>query len=107
MSYFRNRKLETNSLNLLRGVTSAPEFYQRKMRQVLSHIEGHFCNVEDILFYGFTRQKHYNRLQAALSHIQKSGIILNLNKCPFRVTDPDSLGHGVYQEIHPAVAKMR
>ena len=65
------------------GITSAPEFYQKKMSHILSGLTGVVCMMDDVLVFGQTQQEHDLRLEAVLSKISKAGVTLNSDKCQF------------------------
>ena len=68
------------------GITSAPEYFQRKMSEILSGLEGVVCLIDDVLIYSNTEEQHHQRLKAALTKISKAGLTLNKEKCIFGVT---------------------
>uniref|UniRef100_A0A147BIU1 RNA-directed DNA polymerase n=1 Tax=Ixodes ricinus TaxID=34613 RepID=A0A147BIU1_IXORI len=89
------------------GITSAPEFYQKKMSQLLSDIEGHVCNMDDILVYGSSKEEHNKRLREVLARLQQAGITLNDSKCVFEATQVKFLGHIIDQTgVHPDDDKL-
>ena len=65
------------------SITSAPEYFQRKMYDILSGLKGIVCLIDDILVCGKTQQEHDQNLTAALQHIQESDLTLNREKCVF------------------------
>ena len=65
------------------GITSAPEFYQKKMSYILSSLPGVVCMIDDILVFGQSQQEHDQRLQSVLRRLTKAGITLNSEKCEF------------------------
>ena len=77
------------------GITSAPEYFQRKMTEVLTGLEGVVCLIDDILIYGKTKEQHDKCLTAALSQISKAGLTLSKEKCVFGVTKISFLGQTV------------
>ena len=65
------------------GITSAPEFIQKRMNDILCGLEGVVCMVDDILVYGKTQADHDRNLTEVLKRIQASGLTLNQDKCEF------------------------
>ena len=68
------------------GITSAPEYFQHKMSEILSGLEGVVCLIDDVLIYGNTEEQHHQRLKAALTKISNAGLTSNKEKCIFGVT---------------------
>ena len=75
------------------GISSAPELYQRRMSQILSGLPGVLCHIDDVLIFGATQTEHDNRLKAALSRLETAGVTLNADKCKFRQSSIQFLGH--------------
>ena len=48
------------------GITSAPEYFQKRMHEVLLGLEGVICMMDDILVYGCDQEEHNSRLMAVL-----------------------------------------
>ena len=65
------------------GISSAPEYFQKRMMEVLDGLSGVICMIDDILVFGATRKEHNDRLLATLERINKAGITLNRSKCQF------------------------
>lgn len=65
------------------GITSAPEYFQRKMQEILEGLEGIQCVMDDILITGTSQEIHDRRLQAVLQRLESRGITLNPKKCEF------------------------
>ena len=40
------------------GITSAPEYFQKRMSEILSGLEGVVCMVDDVLIHGRTQEEH-------------------------------------------------
>ena len=77
------------------GITSAPEYFQRRMSEILSGLRGVVCLIDDVLVYGATQEDHDKNLLAALSQIQEAGLTLNKEKCVFSTTMTKFLGQMV------------
>ena len=89
------------------GITSAPEFYQKKMSHILSGLTGVACMMDDVLVFGETQQEHNLRLEAVLNKISKVGITLNPDKCQFSTGSVKFLGHVIDGAgIHPDPDKI-
>ena len=77
------------------GITSAPEYFQRKMSDILSGLKGVVCLIDDVLVYGATQEDHDKNLLAVLNRIQDAGLTLNREKCVFSTTTIKFLGQVV------------
>ena len=65
------------------GISSAPEYFQRRMLSLLEGLDGTICVMDDILVFGSTSSEHDTRLKAVLRRLEQAGITLNDNKCQF------------------------
>ncbi|XP_011410333.1 PREDICTED: uncharacterized protein K02A2.6-like [Amphimedon queenslandica] len=65
------------------GISSAPEYFQRCMTEILTGQEGVLCHIDDIIIFGKNQKEHDSRLHAALKKIQAAGVTLNEKKCEF------------------------
>ena len=90
------------------GITSAPEYFQRRMSEKLAGLKGTLCMMDDILITGKTQEEHDQRLMAALDRIKESGITLNKGKCEFSKDKVTYLGQVVSSSgIKPDPEKVR
>lgn len=99
------------------GITSAPEYFQRVMANILEGQMGAVNMIDDILVFGRDRAEHDQRLTEVLQRLRTAGLTLNREKCKFGVTTVDFLGvvvneHGIspdpkkceaVQEMEPPV----
>ena len=65
------------------GLTSAPEYFQCQMSEMLQDLDGVLCLMDDVLVYGKTESEHDDRLDKVLQTMQRAGITLNKDKCQF------------------------
>ena len=65
------------------GITSAPEYFQKRMSETLIGLQGTVSMIDDILVAGATQEEHDQRLTSALERIEAAGITLNKEKCEF------------------------
>lgn len=75
------------------GISSAPEYFQKKMSDLFSGIDGVEVHIDDILVHGPTREVHDQRLKHVLQNIEKEGLTLNPEKCHFHQSRIKFLGH--------------
>ena len=74
------------------GITSAPEYFQRRMNEIVEGLSGVVCLVDDILVHGTSQKAHDDHLVAVLERIQKEGLTLSKEKCKFNQTSVKFLG---------------
>lgn len=74
------------------GITSAPEYFQKRMSQLLSGMEGVVCLIDDVLIFGKTQEEHDERLQAVLRRLRDANLTLNKKKCTFSCSRVKFLG---------------
>jgi len=79
------------------GISSAPEFFQKQMSQILEGLPGVLCHLDHILVFGGDISEHDARLQAVLLRIRAAGITLNKAKCEFGKNEITFLGHVIDQ----------
>ena len=73
------------------GITSAPEYFPKRMSEILPGLEGVVCMVDDVLVHGRTQEEHDQRLDAVLARISNAGVTLNAEKCEFSQAGSSSL----------------
>ena len=66
------------------GISSTPEYFQKRMTSILSGLEGVQCLMDDVLMYGKEEEEHDKRLHKALERIRAAGATLNPGKCEFK-----------------------
>ena len=89
------------------GITSAPEYFQKRMSEILQGLEGAVCLIDDILVYGKTQEEHDKRLTTVLQKIAAAGVTLNEDKCKIAKTQVKFLGQLIDKHgIHPDPAKV-
>ena len=75
------------------GISSAPEFFQREMAQIMEGMPGVACMMDDVGVVGRTKQEHDERLERVLKKLSSEGVTLNLDKCAFGCSSMKYLGH--------------
>ena len=77
------------------GLCNAPEWYQHVIRQVLTGggCEGCQNISDDIVVYGKDVEEHVQRLENALKTLQERRLMVNLDKCNFRINDVEFMGY--------------
>ena len=75
------------------GISSAPEFFQREMAQIMEGMPGVACMMDDVGVVGRTKQEHDERLERVLKKLSSEGVTLNLDKCAFGCSWMKYLGH--------------
>ena len=80
------------------GITSAPDYFQKQMSQMLAGLPGVVCMMGDILIHGANKAEHDKRLRNVCSRLEKNGATLNLTKCVTYSTSVKYLGQIIYSE---------
>src|SRR5580704_10230030 len=82
------------------GLSNAPGAFQRRMNKILREDIDDFCIVylDDILIFSKTAEEHERHVKTILSALHKAGMILNLDKCQFFVSQVCFLGHIVSKD---------
>ena len=75
------------------GITLAPEYFQKRMSEILSGLEGVVCMVDDELVLKKTQEGHDQCLDAALARISNAGVTFNAEKCEFSQGRVKLFGH--------------
>ena len=75
------------------GISSAPEYLQRFMSEILADQEGVLCHIDDVIIFGCNQGEHHERLHSALKKIEEYGVTLNVAKCEFNKNRLLFLGH--------------
>ena len=83
---------------LMFGMASAPEMYQKVIRDLLSGIQGAVNIADDVIVHGKDVNEHDHRLRETLSRFQEQGLTLNGEKCTFRMNRITFFGHDLTEE---------
>lgn len=92
---------------LMFGMSCAPEMYQKIVEQMLAGCRNCICYIDDIIVFGSDEEEHDRCLKQVLDVLKDRGVLLNLDKCLFKVTELDFLGHRISSHgILPAESKV-
>ena len=80
------------------GISSAPEYFQRRMDKELSGLEGVKCRIDDIPVMGRDQAEHDQRLKQVLDRLVERKLTLNLEKCLFSQSRLQCLGQIIDSE---------
>ena len=80
------------------GISSAPEYFQKRMDKELSGLEGVKCRMDDILVMGRDQAEHDQRLKQVLDRLVERKLTLNLEKCLFSQSRLQYLGQIIDSE---------
>ena len=69
------------------GITSAPEVFQKHMKQLLEGLDGVEVIMDDILLWGKNIVQHDERLIQLLERLRAIGLQLNKDKCKIGLTE--------------------
>ena len=89
------------------GLKNAAQTFQRLMDSVTSQLTGVFVYLDDVLVASPTAQQHERDLRNLFTALARFGLVLNVNKCVFGVSEVQFLGHTVSQQgIKPLPDKV-
>ena len=95
-------------LRLPYGISSAPEHFQRRVKEILEGLEGVVCLVDDIVVYGTNQAIHDDRLRKVLHRLQENKVTLNAKKCQFSRKQINFLGQQIDSNgVHPDPGKVK
>ncbi|XP_003729725.2 uncharacterized protein K02A2.6-like [Strongylocentrotus purpuratus] len=75
------------------GLKVSSEIFQKRLHLALDGLQGVRCVADDIIIWGNSDAEHDTRLQSLLQKCQTVGIVLNKEKCQFRLKEISFLGH--------------
>lgn len=78
---------------LMFGIVCAPEVFQRIMEMILSGCENCYNYMDDIVIYGKTEEELKINEKIVLDRLKKYDVVLNEDKCIYRVRTIVFLGH--------------
>ena len=78
---------------LMFGITSAPEKYQKIVKDVLIGCKGVANIADDLIIHGCGIKEHDENLLAVLRRLKERGLTLNEKKCRFRLPKLTFFGH--------------
>ena len=79
------------------GITPGSEVFQQAMEHEFAGTPCHIV-VDDILVWGKDMKEHDQKLKKVLKRAKKIGLVLNPQKCKFRVTEVTYVGHKLTSE---------
>ena len=60
-----------------------PEYFQKRVSEILQGVDGVICLIDDSLVYGKTQEDHDKRLTVVLQKTAAAGVTLKKDKCKF------------------------
>ncbi|XP_014681787.1 PREDICTED: uncharacterized protein K02A2.6-like [Priapulus caudatus] len=75
------------------GLNISSEVFQRRLHQALDGLDGVRCVADDIIVWGADVKEHDSRLCSLLRRCREIGVVLNRDKCQFRLAEIHFLGH--------------
>ena len=77
------------------GITSAPEYFKKRMNKMLDGLPDVLYMMDDIVIFGDSCEEHDTRKKAVLKRLQENGVTLNFGKCDIAKSIVSYLGHVV------------
>ena len=78
------------------GMTNAPSTFQRLISIIITHLEGTYAYLDDIVVVGDTWEEHFDRLSALLERLSQANLTVKLKKSNFGQGIVTFLGHTVW-----------
>lgn len=75
------------------GIRCAPKMFQRLMTNVLEGLDNVKVFFDDIIVYSRTKADHERHVKAVLNRLKERGLVINLDKSVFGVSEINFLGH--------------
>jgi hypothetical protein len=89
------------------GIKSAPEVFQKHMKQLLEGLEGVEVIMDDMLVWGENNEQHNERLIKLLERLRAIGLQLNKDKCKIGLTEIPYIGHLLSEQgVKPDPSKV-
>jgi hypothetical protein len=77
------------------GLRKAGQTFQRLMDSVLAGLPSCFVYMDDVLVASTSPAQHVAHLKEVLERLQQQGLVLNIEKCSFGMSELDYLGHHI------------
>lgn len=79
---------------MLFRLANAPSLFKTFIKDIFHMMFDNFCTayIDDILIYSNSNKEPQTHVQKALVALQKAGLLANINKCEFHVTEISYLG---------------
>ncbi|KMQ92700.1 hypothetical protein RF55_7276 [Lasius niger] len=87
---------------LMFGISCALEIFQKIMENLLITCDGTVNFIDDIVVFGSNEEQHDKRLTQVLDTLKQNNVLLNQDKCLYKTTEIQFLGHNLSaQGIRP------
>ena len=77
------------------GQKNSAQTFQRLMDRVTNQLKGVFVYIDDILVASETQEQHEQDVRQLFEALKQFGLVLNVAKCVFSVSELEFLGHHV------------
>ncbi|XP_049877892.1 uncharacterized protein K02A2.6-like [Pectinophora gossypiella] len=78
---------------LMFGISCAPEIFQKTLERILVGCDGVINFIDDILIFGKDLAEHDRRLEKVMKVLKENNVMLNKDKCRYRLKKVSFLGH--------------
>ena len=75
------------------GITSAPEYFQKRKNKMIDGLPGVLLIMDDMINFGDFHDEHDARVNAVLKRLEENGMTLNFEKSHFVKYSSSYLGH--------------
>ena len=77
------------------GLKNSAQAFQRLIDTVCQGLDFTFAYLDDILVYSQSKDEHFRHLRILFQRLERHGMIINVSKCQFGLSEIDFLGHRV------------
>lgn len=88
-------------------ICNAPATFQRAINIIFDKIKNVVIDMDDILIFTETKEKHYEVLEKTLGLLKENGVSINFEKSNFSQEEIKFLGHKINKDgIKPVISKL-
>ncbi|KAG0416903.1 Transposon Ty3-I Gag-Pol polyprotein [Dictyocoela roeselum] len=88
-------------------ICNAPATFQRAINIIFDKIKNVVIDMDDILIFTETKEKHYEVLEKTLGLLKENGVSVNFEKSNFSQEEIKFLGHKINKDgIKPVISKL-
>lgn len=81
---------------LMFGITCAPEIFQKTIEKIFAGVEGVMYYIDDIIIFAKNIKDHDKRLSKVMEKVDQYNILLNSEKCVYKLNELEFLGHHMF-----------
>ena len=82
-------------LQMAFGLRNTDTSFQQMMDRVISGLAFTYCYLDDLHVVSHSPEEHVTHLRILFQCLEQFGLVINLEKCSFHISEIDFLGHHV------------